>query len=55
MCRAFEEIRLEGEMRHAIDTAKRMIERGKYTLEEIADVAGLPIETVQELAGTKTA
>lgn len=59
MCRAFEETRLEGErqgaLQHAIETALRMIEGGKLTLEEIAQYTGLPIEKVQELAGTKTA
>ena len=55
MCRAFEETRLEGEMRRAIDVALRMITRGKYTLEEIAEDTGLPLDKVQELAATKTA
>ena len=55
MCRAFEETRMEGEMRRAIETAKRMIARGKLTLEEIAEDTGLSLEKVQELAGTKTA
>ena len=55
MCRAFEETRREGAMQHAIDTAMRMIARGKCTIEEIADISGLTIEKVQELARTKTA
>ena len=55
MCRAFEETRMEGEMRRAIDTAIRLIKRGKLTLEEIAEDTGLPIDKVQELAGAKTA
>ena len=32
-----------------------MIEKGKYDLEEIAEVTELPLEKVQELAGKKTA
>lgn len=59
MCRAFEETRLEGErqgaLRHAIDTAIKLINRGRDTLEEIAEITGLPLEKVQELAGTKSA
>ena len=55
MCRAFEETRMEGELRGRIDTAKRLIELGKNTLEEIALVTGLTLEKVQELVGTKTA
>lgn len=55
MCRAFEETRREGALQHAIDTASRLIVRGKLTLEEIAEDTDLPLEKVQELAGTKTA
>ena len=55
MCRAFEETRMEGELRGRIDTAKRLIELGKNTLEEIALVTGLTLEKVQELVETKTA
>ena len=50
MCRAFEETRKEGERKHAIETAKRMLTRGKMSIEEIAEDAGLPLEKVQELA-----
>ena len=51
MCKAFEETRNE----KAIRIAKNMIEKGKYDLEEIAEVTELPLEKVQELAGKKTA
>ena len=57
MCEAFEETRKagekKGEMKRAIEAAKRMIEKGKLTLEDIAEYAGLPLEQVQELAGVK--
>ena len=33
-----------------IETAKRMLKKRKYTLDEIADCAELPLETVEELA-----
>ena len=55
MCRAFEETRMEGELRGRIDTAKRLIDMGDLPLEKIAVACGLTLEKVQELAGTKTA
>ena len=57
MCEAFEETRKagekKGEMKHAIETAKRMIAKGKLTLEEISEYVGLPFEQVQKLAEGK--
>lgn len=55
MCKAFEETRREGAYRAQVETAKRLIARGKQSLEEIAEDTDLPLETVQELAGQKTA
>ena len=59
MSKVFEEIRDEAEKRarhsHAVETAIRLIERGKDSLEEIADIAQLPLEEVQELARKKSA
>lgn len=55
MCRAFEETRDAARYQEKIDTAKRLIELGKNTLEEIVLVTGLNLEKVQELAGAKTA
>ena len=55
MCKAFEETRREGAYRAQVETAKRMIARGKLTLEELAEDTDLPLETVRELAGQKTA
>ena len=55
MCKAFEETRMEGELRGRIDTAKRLIDMGDLPLEKIAVACGLTLEKVQELAGTKTA
>lgn len=55
MCKAFEETRREGAYRAQIETAKRLISRGKMSLEEIAEDTALPLETVQELAGQRTA
>ena len=59
MCKAIEQIRSdsvqEGELNRAYQIAKRMLERGKNTVEEIAEDTGLPIETIRELAGEKSA
>ena len=51
VCVAFEQTRNE----KAIRIAMNMIERGTYTLEEIAEVCELPLEKVQELAKQKGA
>lgn len=37
------------------DTALRMLQAGKYALEEIAAISGLSIEEVQKLSETQTA
>lgn len=55
MCRAFEETRDAARYHEKISLAAKMIERGKDTLEEIAELTGLPLDKVQELAGAKTA
>ena len=39
----------------SIEIAKQLIRLGKNTLEDIAEATGLPIATVQELAGERTA
>jgi len=51
VCMAFEQTRNE----KAIRIALKMLERGKMTLEEIAEDTELPLETIQELAKKKTA
>lgn len=43
MCRAFEEVREEGERRKAIEAAKRLLLGGKLSYEEIADAMGLSV------------
>ena len=59
MCKAIEQMRndsvQEGRISEAYVIAKRMLERGKNTVEEIAEDTGLPIETIRELAGEKSA
>ena len=38
-----------------IENAKKMIDSGKLSLDEIAEFSGLSIEKVRELAGNKSA
>lgn len=54
MCRAVEELCNQEKRETMIDVAKRMLAAGKYALEEIANISGLPIEEVKKLiADTK--
>ena len=63
MCAIMEELKKEseqrgeqrGEHKRAIMDAQNMIEKGLGSFEDIAEVTGLSIETVRELAGKKTA
>ena len=55
MCKVIEDMRNEEALRKAREIARRMIERGKLSLEEIAEDTGLEIEVVRQLAGEKTA
>ena len=45
----------EGKKEQSIETALKMIARGKLTLEEIAEDSGLTLEEVKELADKRTA
>ena len=45
-----EQGREQGKTESSIDTAKRMLAKGKLSVEEIAEYSSLPIETVKELA-----
>lgn len=55
MCEIFDEIRNEAKNDKSCEIAKKMIEMGKMTLDEIAECSGLSIEKVRELAGNKSA
>lgn len=55
MCRAFEEVREEGERRKAIEAAKRLLLGGKLSYEEIADAMGLSVEEVKALDTNRSA
>ena len=50
MSRIFDEIRESGAYQASIEIAIRMIERNKYTVEEIADIVDLSLDKVKELA-----
>ena len=50
MCKIMEDMRNEAALNNARETAKRMIVRGKMSLDEIADyVPALSIEELKEL------
>lgn len=59
VCKAIEtygdQRELQGKKEHAIETALKMIARGKMTLEEIAEDSGLTLEEVKELADKRSA
>lgn len=55
MCRAFEEVREEGERRKAIEAAKRLLLGGKLSYEEIAEAQGLTVEEVKALDAKRSA
>lgn len=59
MCQVFEELAEKWAKERAMEekkaSARRMIARGKLTLEEIAEDTDLPIEEVRELAGLQLA
>ena len=49
MCRAMEEMRNEASRSKAIQIARRMLDSGKLTYEEIAEFSDLTIEEVKTL------
>lgn len=44
------EVAAEAKAENAVNTALKMLERGRDTLEEIAEMTDLPLEEVRELA-----
>ena len=55
MCKAMEEMRNETAHKTTVDLALKMLARGRDSLEEIAEMTGLPLEEVRELAKKETA
>lgn len=50
MCKIFEEMVVETRAEEAYRFALNMLEKGKYAFEEIAELTGLTIEEVKEIA-----
>lgn len=48
MCKAFEDLAEKRVLEEKKNTAKRLLARGKATVEEIAEDLNLPVETVEE-------
>lgn len=48
--KAIEEGRAIGRHNRSVYTAKKMLQRGRDTIEEIAEITELPLEEVKELA-----
>jgi predicted transposase/invertase (TIGR01784 family) len=42
---------IEGAKQTSIETAKKMLSMGKFSIDDIAESTSLPIETIKELAG----
>lgn len=55
MCKLLEDVRAEAAHKKAVSTALKMLSREVYSMEEIAELNGLPLEEVQELSKKQTA
>lgn len=55
MCEIFENLAEKRVIEEKKESARRMIARGKMTVEEIAEDVDLPIEVVRDLAGLQLA
>lgn len=55
MCEIFENFAEKRVIEEKKESARRMIARGKMTVEEIAEDVDLPIEVVRDLAGLQLA
>ena len=55
MCKIMEDMRNEAVAARNIEFARKLIARGKDTVEEIAELTGLTVEEVEALKGTLTA
>lgn len=50
MCKAMEEMRKEAVHKNTVELALKMLARGRDSLEEIAEMTGLPLDEVRKLA-----
>ena len=55
MCKVIEDMRNQERKETIQAVALRMLKAGKYALEEIADISGLPLDEVKALSTNKTA
>ena len=55
MCDILDEMKNDVRTETRIENARKMINSGKLSLDEIAEFSGLSIEKVRELAGNKSA
>ena len=53
--RECKEVEKKAEKKERIDTALRMIEKGKYSVEEIAEMSNLSVSEVEELIKKRSA
>ena len=49
MCKAMEDMRNQALKEGMIEVAHRMLTAGKYAMEEIAEISGLPLDEVKKL------
>lgn len=50
MCKAVREMNEKAAENKAVEMAKKLIKRGKDTVEEISDLTGLPLDKVRKIA-----
>lgn len=50
MCRAMEKMREEERWEEKRETVLRMLKAGKYTIEEIAEISGLPKAEIEQIS-----
>ena len=55
MCDILDEMKNDVRTETRIENARKMINSGKLSLDEIAEFSGLSVEKVRELAGNKSA
>lgn len=55
MCKIMEDMRNEAIKARDREYARKLIARGKDTIEEIAELTGLSVEEIEKLKGTLTA
>ena len=52
MCNIGTATLMKGAQENALKTAKKLLQRGKDSIEEIAEITELPLDTIKELANS---